>query len=296
MLADIELLDVSVTDEAMRETIQAKLGRLEEIIRPLGRAIIAFSGGVDSTLVLKVAYDVLGDDVLGVTAVSPSLARAELEEAIELARHIGAPHRLLETHEVEDPNYAANPANRCYFCKAEVHDALLELATQEGYAYILDGTNVDDMGDFRPGQKAAQERGVRAPLKEAGLTKRDVRVLARHLGLPNWNKPAAACLSSRIPYGKPVTVAALRQIETAEAVLRDLGFRHLRVRHHEDLARIEVSPDDFDRLLAVREEAVRRLKEAGYTYVTLDLLGYRTGSLNEVLRRAGNGPQVPGHE
>lgn len=296
MLADIELLDVSVTDEAMRETIQAKLGRLEEIIRPLGRAIIAFSGGVDSTLVLKVAYDVLGDDVLGVTAVSPSLARAELEEAIELARHIGAPHRLLETHEVEDPNYAANPANRCYFCKAEVHDALLELATQEGYAYILDGTNVDDMGDFRPGQKAAQERGVRAPLKEAGLTKRDVRVLARHLGLPNWNKPAAACLSSRIPYGKPVTVAALRQIETAEAVLRDLGFRHLRVRHHEDLARIEVSPDDFDRLLAVREEAVRRLKEAGYTYVTLDLLGYRTGSLNEVLRRAGDGPQVPGHE
>jgi uncharacterized protein len=286
LLADIELLDAAVTAEAAIADLEGKLTRLQETIRPLRRAIVAFSGGVDSTLVLKVAYDVLGDDVLGVVAVSPSLARTELEGAIELARHMGAPLRLLETHEVENPNYAANPANRCYYCKAEVNDALIELAAQEGYDYILDGANLDDMKDFRPGRKAALERNVRSPLNEAGLTKQDVRALARHLGLPNWNKPAMACLSSRIPYGTPVTVEALRQIDAAETALRDLGFHHLRVRHHDDLARIEVSPNDFERLLAGRDEIVRRLKAVGYTYVTIDLAGYRTGSLNESLKRA----------
>lgn len=285
MLTDIEFVDVAI-DETTVGAIEDKLRRLREIIRPLGRVLVAFSGGTDSTLLLKVAYDVLGDDALAVTAVSPSLARADLEETIELAAHIGAPHRLIETDEVEDANYAANPANRCYFCRAIVHDEFLELAEQEGYDYILDGTNLDDMGDFRPGQKATKERGVRTPLKDAGLTKRDVRVLARHLGLPNWNKPAAACLSSRIPYGARVTVEALRQIDAAELALRELGFRQLRVRHHDDLARIEVAPDKLERVLARREEIVRRLKGAGYTYVTLDLLGYRTGSLNEALKPA----------
>ena len=244
---------------------------------------MAFSGGVDSTLVLKVAYDVLGENALGVTAVSPSLPQAELEEAIRLARWIGAPHRLLETHEIEDPNYARNPANRCYYCKAELHDTLQELAAREGFAYILDGTNLDDLGDFRPGQQAARERGVRSPLREASLTKQDVRALARYLGLPNWDKPAMACLSSRIPYGTPVTVEALRRIERAEQGLRELGFRQLRVRHHNNLARIEVPPRDFPRLLEVRDEVVQRLKEAGYTYVTMDLAGFRSGSMNEML-------------
>lgn len=280
----IELLDEPVAREAAAGTLDEKLERLYGIMRPMGRVMVAFSGGVDSTLVLKAAYDVLGDDVLAVTAVSPSLPRAELQEAIALARFIGAPHRLLETREVENPNYAANPANRCYYCKAELHDTLRELAAREGYAYILDGANLDDMGDFRPGQKAARERGVRSPLQEAGLTKQDVRALARHLGLPNWNKPAMACLSSRIPYGTPVTVETLRQIEAAESALRDLGFRQLRVRHHGRLARIEVPVEDLPRVLAVREEIVHRLRETGYTFITLDLAGYRTGSLNEVLR------------
>ncbi|MBS1253125.1 MAG: Pyridinium-3,5-biscarboxylic acid mononucleotide sulfurtransferase [Anaerolineales bacterium] len=285
MLTDIEFVDVS-TDETTAGTIEDKLTRLQEIIRPLGRAIVAFSGGTDSTLLLKVAYDVLGDDVLGATAASPSLARADLEETIELAEFIGAPHRLLQTDELENPNYAANPANRCYFCRSVVHDDFRRLANDEGYDYVLDGTNLDDLGDFRPGQTATQERGVRTPLKDAALTKRDVRALARHLGLPNWDKPAAACLSSRIPYGNSVTAEALRQIDAAEAALRDLGFRQLRVRHHDNLARIEVSPDRLDRVLAVREDIVRRLKQAGYTYVTLDLLGYRTGSLNEALKES----------
>lgn len=284
MQAPVELVGVAARtiDEG---SIAAKHRALQELIAGMERVIVAFSGGVDSTLVLKVAYDVLGDNALGATAVSPSLAASEREEAARLARWIGVPHIFVETRELENPNYAANPSNRCYFCKGELYDVLVPIAAARGYRFILDGANADDVGDFRPGQKAAREHGVRSPLQEVGLAKEEIRLLARRLGLPNWDKPAMACLSSRIPYGRPVTVQALRQIEQAEAFLRSLGFRQLRVRHHDNLARIEVEPEALSVVLERREEIVAGLRAVGYTFVTLDLAGFRSGSMNEALKR-----------
>lgn len=266
--------------ESTEAVPEAKLTRLREIILPLDRVVVAFSGGVDSTLVLKVAYDLLGNNVLAVTAASPSLPRTELQEAIGLARRIGAPHRLIETAELENPDYAANPVNRCYFCKTELYTSLAPLADREGYRAILDGSHADDLADFRPGEKAAREHQVRSPLREAGLTKEEIHSLARDLGLPNWDKPASACLSSRVPHGVAVTAEVLGQIEAAEGVLRNLGFRQVRVRHHREIARIEVAPEEFSRLIENREAVLRGLKEAGYLFVTLDLAGFKSGSLN----------------
>lgn len=259
---------------------EANLARLKAVIRPRDRVLVAFSGGVDSTLVLKVAYDLLGEKVLGVTAASPSLPKRELEETIDLARRIGARHRIVETGELQNPDYAANRADRCYFCKTELYSVLAPLAAREGYRSILDGTHAGDIEDFRPGQKAAREHRVVSPLKEAGLLKEEVRALARFFGLPNWDKPAAACLSSRIPHGIPVTAETLEQIEKAERRLRELGFRRLRVRHHNEIARIEVAIEDFPRLIEHREAVLQGLREAGYLFVTLDLAGFKSGSLN----------------
>jgi uncharacterized protein len=261
-----------------------KLNHLATIFHDMGSLVVAYSGGVDSTLVLRLAYEYLGDRAVAVTAVSASLPAHELEDAQAIARGIGVQHVLIDSQETDDPSYLANAPNRCYFCKSEVYDQLVDFARREAYAHIADGTNADDVGDHRPGRQAALERGVRSPLQEAGVTKNEVRALAREYGLPNWDKPAAACLSSRIPYGSTITVASLSQVEQAEFALRQMGFRQLRVRHHDQVARIEVKPVDFEKVLGQRDAITAALKQAGYTYVTLDLTGFRSGSMNEAIR------------
>jgi len=267
--------------------LNKKLKLLNEILSEMESAVVAYSGGIDSTLLLKVAYNCLGDKSVGATAVSPSVPKAEIEEAKILAKDIGVKHVLLESFEMEDSNYTANNENRCYFCKTNSYDEILKFAERENVQFVLDGTNADDVDDFRPGRKAAKEKGVRSPLQETGFSKADIRELAKELGLPNWDKPAAACLSSRIPYGTPVTEENLSQVEQAEIVLKDLGFQQLRVRHHDNVARIEVELAEFEQVINQRENVVQSLKSIGYKYVTLDLSGFRSGSMNEVLQENG---------
>ena len=269
-------------DTATEATLDAKEARLRTIFRELGSCIVAFSGGVDSALVLHVAAQELGERAVGITARSESLAEREYAGAVSFARGIDARHEVIETQEMHDPSYAANPANRCYFCKSELYGRLAEIARERNIPHIVDGYNRDDEGDWRPGRQAAREHDVRSPLYEAGLRKTDVRALAHELGLDVWNKPALACLSSRFPYGTPITLELLRQVDRAEQAVHDAGLRACRVRHHGEIARIEVPPDDIaaaadpDR----RARIVQGVRAAGYRYVTLDLGGYVSGGFN----------------
>ena len=278
---------MSLSNSPLRDQ-QNKLDDLKEIISNMGSVIVAYSGGVDSAFLAITANQVLGRQALAVTAKSPSLAPAELKGALDLARRFGLNHRVIETNELERPEYLANNPNRCFFCKDELYTHLADLALTERLAWVANGTNSDDLGDFRPGLEAAKQYGVRSPLVEASLTKEEIRAFSKSMDLPVWDKPAQACLSSRIPYGTPVSVEALTRIAQAEELLRGLGLKQLRVRHHGTVARIEVPPEDFASLLSdeIRNEITIRFKAIGYPYVTLDLNGFRSGSMNEVLSKS----------
>ena len=274
------------THPASDPALTHKHAALRRILEDMPSVIVAYSGGVDSAYLACVATDILGSRALCVTADSPSYPDRHRQLAISLAAQFGLRHEIIHTTELERPEYRANPANRCYYCKHELYTHLSAIARDRGIAVITDGSNADDRGDYRPGRQAAREFGVRSPLDEAGLTKSEIRELSRRAGLPTWDEPASACLSSRIPYFTEVTDEKLRTIERAESVLRELGFRVFRVRHHDALARIELGRDEIPRALEpeIAEAIDRELRALGYQHVTIDLRGYRLGSLNEALR------------
>ena len=266
------------------DDVRGRLARCREILRGLGRVVVAFSGGVDSTFLLALAADTLGgDNVLAAVGVSPSLASRELDEARTLANGLGVRMVEIATGELDNPNYTANPAERCFFCKKELFTRLAAVAKKEGFETIASGANADDRGDFRPGLRAGEQMGVASPLMEAELTKDDIRAASRSMDLPTWDKPAYACLASRVPYGQEITPERLGRIERAEYVLRDLGFVGCRVRDHGEVARIEVPAEMIARATELRDDIVGPLKALGYTYVALDLQGFRSGSMNEEL-------------
>ena len=270
---------------AIAPTLPAKLQHLQDFFRDQPKVLIAYSGGIDSTLVAKVAYDVLGDRALAITAESPSLLPEDLEDARTQAAMIGIRHEIVQTHEMDNPNYTANPINRCYFCKSELHDTLKPLAIERGYPYVMDGVNADDLQDYRPGIQAAKERGARSPLAELGITKTDIRELSRYLELPWWDKPAQPCLSSRFPYGEEITIEKLRRVGRAEYHLRTLGLRELRVRSEGDTARIEIPPEQITDFVCNTDlpALTAQLQSFGFLFVTLDLEGLVSGKLNRVL-------------
>ncbi|EHI97199.1 Conserved hypothetical protein CHP00268 [Clostridium sp. DL-VIII] len=265
--------------------LQEKYKLLKDIIRKKGSAAIAFSGGVDSTFLLKVTKEVLGDNLLAITATSSTYPKRELNEAIKYAKDIQVKHVIISSEELEIEGFASNPKNRCYYCKKELYTKINNIALNNGISYVFDGSNLDDTGDYRPGMQAAKELDVISPLKEAGLTKNDIRELSKSLGLPTWNKPSFACLSSRFPYGNKITIAKLSMVDKAEQLLLDIGITQVRVRHHGEIARIEVDPSEREKFfnIDIMNRIGNELRKIGFTYVTLDLLGYRTGSMNETL-------------
>ncbi|CAN5729548.1 ATP-dependent sacrificial sulfur transferase LarE [soil metagenome] len=272
------------TEAVMSVALQGKRERLAQILRECSSVVVGYSGGVDSVFLARLATELLGaENVLAVTGKSDSLASWMEDMAREVAERFDIPWMELETEEMADPRYTANPSNRCYYCKTELWGKLREVAQARGLRVVVDGSNADDVGDHRPGALAAREHGVRSPLLEAGLTKAEIREWSRELGLPTWDQPAAPCLSSRIPYGLAVTPERLRQIEAAEGALRQLGLRDFRVRHHGEAARLEVHPSELPRLLAERRTIARCVREVGFRRVLLDLEGYRRGALNEGL-------------
>ena len=263
--------------------VSDKLELFKDNLKKLESLVVAFSGGVDSSFLLRVAHDVLGDKVLAVTARSSTYPEREYREAVEFVAQYGIPHRIIVSEELEVEGFSENPLNRCYLCKNELFSKMRQIAETEGYTYVAEGSNQDDLGDYRPGLQAVSEMGIKSPLRTAGLTKEDIRVLSREMGLKTWDKPSFACLSSRFPYGERITVEKLQMVDKAEQYLIDQGFRQARVRHHGTVARIEVDGADFNRFFDVemRNGVFTTLKGIGFTYVTLDLKGYRTGSMNE---------------
>lgn len=268
-------------------TAHEKLTVLQENLHHMGSLAVAFSGGVDSTFLLKVAFDTLGDAVIAVTAQSSTYPERELNEARAFAQSLGVKHMVIQSEELDIEGFAENPVNRCYYCKHELYEKIKDIARQHGIRYVSDGSNMDDLGDYRPGMQAVQELEVLSPLKAAEMTKEDIRALSRALGLPTWNKQAFACLASRFPYGQTITREKLAMVDLAEQYLLDMGFRQVRVRHHGDLARIEVGGSELGRFFHedLMEPVYARLREIGFTYVSLDMKGYRTGSMNEAIFR-----------